>query len=602
MSTQERTPSLTTVDICYIHIHPDIQVRTMVSDDALERYTEIYKSGIVSLPPIKICISAETQEFFLIDGHHRLNAARAAGLKTIPALDYGEMTLAEMISESIRSNCEQGLALSKADRKRAAEMLAKYNPQITVRDAAQRVGLSKSLVATVLKEYREKTVVQCCECKATVLRLYAEDSTNGWVQVPETKRDRWFCCEDHRREFYAKQAEKEAAKQARREALEEERNAELDDSETVSEPKSANITTSHNSIPESQRDYDPKPSNDPGFILCPCHRCGSKAYYSFVDNCYHIIKCSNPECKLDDLNSKSKDQILYDWNSNYRLNQERHLHEKCPHCGHLPEIFYWLADDTYFVQCENPECLEYNDNVDTEPHHSSEEAWKAWDEYAKSESEQVNESASSPENNSVTTSGFILVPCYKCNSKAVYKELSPRDHEITCSNPNCDMCILTESEKSAADRWNLYYKVNQDSHKHKPCPFCGAQVTMEVTQYLKFYPKCENEECLFNPSYQDGVCETPEEAWKHWDKRSDSQSDSQSEKMFADLLLKFLRKGYKWKQNGHTFYLELQSNAFAGKDGFLVIRSGGLKGCAALQSTYLLPDLTTPKTSEEAEK
>ncbi|MBQ4438681.1 ParB-like nuclease domain-containing protein, partial [bacterium] len=210
MSTQERTPSLTTVDICYIHIHPDIQVRTMVSDDALERYTEIYKSGIVSLPPIKICISAETQEFFLIDGHHRLNAARAAGLKTIPALDYGEMTLAEMISESIRSNCEQGLALSKADRKRAAEMLAKYNPQITVRDAAQRVGLSKSLVATVLKEYREKTVVQCCECKATVLRLYAEDSTNGWVQVPETKRDRWFCCEDHRREFYAKQAEKEA--------------------------------------------------------------------------------------------------------------------------------------------------------------------------------------------------------------------------------------------------------------------------------------------------------------------------------------------------------------------------------------------------------
>ena len=460
MSTQERTPSLTTVDICYIHIHPDIQVRTMVSDDALERYTEIYKSGIVSLPPIKICISAETQEFFLIDGHHRLNAARAAGLKTIPALDYGEMTLAEMISESIRSNCEQGLALSKADRKRAAEMLAKYNPQITVRDAAQRVGLSKSLVATVLKEYREKTVVQCCECKATVLRLYAEDSTNGWVQVPETKRDRWFCCEDHRREFYAKQAEKEAAKQARREALEEERNAELDDSETVSEPKSANITTS----------------------------------------------------------------------------------------------------------------------------------------------EQVNESASSPENNSVTTSGFILVPCYKCNSKAVYKELSPRDHEITCSNPNCDMCILTESEKSAADRWNLYYKVNQDSHKHKSCPFCGAQVTMEVTQYLKFYPKCENEECLFNPSYQDGVCETPEEAWKHWDKRSDSQSDSQSEKMFADLLLKFLRKGYKWKQNGHTFYLELQSNAFAGKDGFRVIRSGGLKGCAALQSTYLLPDLTTPKTSEEAEK
>ena len=159
------------------------------------------------------------------------------------------------------------------------------------------------------------------------------------------------------------------------------------------------------------------------------------------------------------------------------------------------------------------------------------------------------------------------------------------------------MCIDAKSERDVAVRWNLYYKVNQEAHKHKTCPYCGTHATMNVTDSLHFYAACENPECFFQPSFQEGVCETPEEAWRHWDKRSDSQSDSQSEKNFADLLLKFLRKGYKWKQNGHTFYLELQSNAFAGKDGFLVIRSGGLKGCAALQSTYLLPDLTTPKTS-----
>ena len=215
-------------DLSNLHVHPDIQVRISSDDDALERYTMAYKDFVFGLPPIKVCVSKETGEFYVVDGHHRFEAAKRAGLTCIEGFDLGEMSLAEMISESISSNCEQGLALTRQDRKRAAELLCKYNPQITARDAAKKVGLSKSLVATILKEYRAKTVVICDECKASVLRLFAEDSTNGWVQVLESKRERWFCCEDHRREFFANQAEKAAQKQAKREALEETRNAELE--------------------------------------------------------------------------------------------------------------------------------------------------------------------------------------------------------------------------------------------------------------------------------------------------------------------------------------------------------------------------------------
>lgn len=255
-------------DLSNLHIHPDIQVRISSDDDALERYTMAYKDFVFGLPPIKVCVSKVTGEFYVVDGHHRFEAAKRAGLTCIEGFDLGEMSLAEMISESISSNCAQGLALTRQDRKRAAELLCKYNPQITARDAAKKVGLSKSLVATILKEYRAKTFVICDECKASVLRLFAEDSTNGWVQVLESKRERWFCCEDHRREFFAKQAEKVAENQTRREDQEERRNSDLDSFSDDDHLSDVSVTLSEiNPIPDPHSDSGDL--NVPFLRLCP---------------------------------------------------------------------------------------------------------------------------------------------------------------------------------------------------------------------------------------------------------------------------------------------------------------------------------------------
>lgn len=378
-----------TFQLEYIHLHPDIQVRIYQNDDALERYTELYKADSKSLPPIKICISSKDQKFYLIDGHHRFRAAKAAGLTMIQAENLGEMDFPQMVQESIRANCQQGLALSKADRKRAAEMLAKYNPEITVRAAAEAVGLSKSLVATILKEYREKQVAQCSECKATVLRLFAEDPTNGWIHVPESKRERWFCCEDHRREFYAKQAEKEAERQAKREQDEEARNAELEfGSDNGSEPDNGPFRF-YEHIPEPQRDYDPKPCMDPHFKIQPCYKCGARAFYSHPDHYSHIVKCSNDECGY--FNSElTKDEALYTWNALYNVNKERDQHSLCPRCGSIPEmtIDHLHRERKFSVICPNIKC-----NFPAESHHETfpQDAWNYWDDVAFIETERSKE-------------------------------------------------------------------------------------------------------------------------------------------------------------------------------------------------------------------
>ena len=205
--------------VAQIHTHPDIQVRVAHFAEALSRYADLYAEG-KELPPVRVCTSAEDGRTYLIDGHHRLLAAKIANLVEIPVTDCGILTLAEMISESIRCNCQQGLALSKADRKRAAEMLCKYYPSMSVRAVAEKVGLSKSLVAEVLNAWKAQTVTVCAMCKASVLRLFAEDATNGWCQTHDKGKERWFCSEDCRKDFYANQAEKEeTARLARIEKL-----------------------------------------------------------------------------------------------------------------------------------------------------------------------------------------------------------------------------------------------------------------------------------------------------------------------------------------------------------------------------------------------
>ncbi len=414
-------------DVSQILIHPDIQVRIATNDEAVARYADLYAEG-EDLPPVRVCKSTKDGKTYLIDGHHRLLAAKAAQMSMIPAAFIGELTLSDMISESIRANCRQGLALSKADRKRAAEMLCKYYPQMTVRAVAERVGLSKSLVAEVLSAWKAQSVTVCALCKASVLRLFAEDSANGWILTHDKGKERWFCCEEHRREFYAKQAEKAEARKLEKDddaELEADDDAESDlDLESESELESvaskieeslswirvedAGAFVGETATPERLEEIRMNFARNPAsWSVKACPKCGkmpllSVEFWTGHKDVFRYYLChSSPECGYcSTTGALTFETMVENWNSTVlsfvgAVPQENSAqiatsefvlpdenvtvtltenHRQCPFCGSESVLMEYQGE--FSVSCSNSDCTCY---PETDKYDSEAEAWENWD-------------------------------------------------------------------------------------------------------------------------------------------------------------------------------------------------------------------------------
>ncbi len=229
--------------VAEIQTRPDIQVRCGMNEDAVERYADLYREG-VSLTPVSIWHDREGN-LVLIDGHHRLEAAKRAGLEEIDGYDEGTGDMSGFIEESIKANARNGLALSKADRKRAAELIYKYQPTLSVRSIADKVGLSKSLIQTIVSEVDAQTNAKCALCRAKVLKMHAEEKSSGWIQTFDNGKEFWFCSEEHRAEYWAKVQEKAEAQ--RMKSLLEDREPQQD-----REPRQADCASAHDreSVPD----------------------------------------------------------------------------------------------------------------------------------------------------------------------------------------------------------------------------------------------------------------------------------------------------------------------------------------------------------------
>jgi hypothetical protein len=90
-------------------------------------------------------------ERLLVDGAHRLEAARRLGHRRIVAAVFVG-SRQEALLEAIRSNTEHGLPLSLADRRGAARSLLSANPEWSDRRIASACGLSGRTVARVRDE------------------------------------------------------------------------------------------------------------------------------------------------------------------------------------------------------------------------------------------------------------------------------------------------------------------------------------------------------------------------------------------------------------------------------------------------------------------
>jgi ParB-like chromosome segregation protein Spo0J len=97
-----------------------------------------------ALPPLLV----DRSTMRVIDGMHRLRAARLKGRDTIEVIFF-DGTAADAFLRAVEANVKHGLPLSYADRKVAAARIITSHPQLSDRALAESAGLSARVVAAI---------------------------------------------------------------------------------------------------------------------------------------------------------------------------------------------------------------------------------------------------------------------------------------------------------------------------------------------------------------------------------------------------------------------------------------------------------------------
>lgn len=138
---------------------PRMNVRVGKKDaETVTRYAESYKSGSV-LPPVVVFQEANTERYIVADGHHRIDAAKQAGLKEIEVdLREGDETAA--LEYALGCNSEHGLPRTHRDIKFAYRQL-RENPELcdryrTNRQRADLLRVSERTISSLEAEWRDE--------------------------------------------------------------------------------------------------------------------------------------------------------------------------------------------------------------------------------------------------------------------------------------------------------------------------------------------------------------------------------------------------------------------------------------------------------------
>lgn len=176
------------------------QVRVCRSKEAVERYTEIYLQSQYILPPVTV-LPEEDGTYWLVDGHHRYEAAQEAQVVDIPAVVLSGVTdEGEILEKAVAANITHGLPMGVADRKHAARLFIALDPEkkkYSDRQIAALCGLSPTTVGHVRKWVQGKE-----EADATAEEVSKMDTPPGDLLLdadppedPETEADsRWIRC------------------------------------------------------------------------------------------------------------------------------------------------------------------------------------------------------------------------------------------------------------------------------------------------------------------------------------------------------------------------------------------------------------------------
>ena len=138
-----------------IIVEPDLQVRVVEPDHS--EYEEDFrkKKGFGSYPPVEV-IEVKDRGLLLVSGFTRLRAARAANLKTVPAV-VTKGTMKDAYVAACGSNSDHGYRRTKGDVRRAVKIALSNIEKETPTNIARICNVSRTTVYSVKEELERGT-------------------------------------------------------------------------------------------------------------------------------------------------------------------------------------------------------------------------------------------------------------------------------------------------------------------------------------------------------------------------------------------------------------------------------------------------------------
>lgn len=151
------------IQIKDIVANKDFMMRQELDKNLVAQYKEILDAILETSPVIVYEINGK---YHLVDGFHRLNAARQDNRETIKANVY-KGSLQDAYGAACIANLQHGKPLTRNERKKAIEQYIKLNVQRTNVDIAKDVGVSEKTVRRYRMELESSGEIEPQEIRIT---------------------------------------------------------------------------------------------------------------------------------------------------------------------------------------------------------------------------------------------------------------------------------------------------------------------------------------------------------------------------------------------------------------------------------------------------
>lgn len=171
-----------------------IQIRLKTNPETVRRYAETMEenAGQFPFPPLDVYLI--DGELHIADGHHRWQAALAAGLETVPCFVH-EGTEADLLATAFNGNSRNALQMTDADLKHGREVAILKFPNKSDRELAAICKCSAMTINRTKREMEEKGLFARPE---TVTGKDGKEYKSG-VSVLHLKKNTGFNSDEFRR-------------------------------------------------------------------------------------------------------------------------------------------------------------------------------------------------------------------------------------------------------------------------------------------------------------------------------------------------------------------------------------------------------------------